>query len=70
MYTLKLNKLGFKKTPKLGPQNTSVYSQYTIQVEAREEVIDFLNKRSIPTAIHYPKLLPDQVALSKKIMVF
>ena len=66
MYTLKLNKLGFKKTPKLGPQNTSVYAQYTIQVEAREEVIDFLNKRSIPTAIHYPKLLPDQVALSKK----
>ena len=65
-YIQKLNKLGFQKTPKLGPQNTSVYAQYTIQVEAREEVIDFLEKRSIPTTINYPRLLPDQEALSNK----
>ena len=32
----------------------------------RSEVIDFLKKRSIPTAIHYPKLLPDQEALCMK----
>ena len=65
-YTQKLNKEGFKKTPSLDPQNTSVYAQYTIQIDSREEVIDFLKSKSIPTSIHYPKLLPDQVALNNK----
>ena len=65
-YTQKLNKKGFQKTPSLNPQNTSVYAQYTVQVESREEVINFLKNKSIPTSIHYPKLLPDQDALCAK----
>ena len=52
-YTQKLNKEGFKKTPSLDPQNTSVYAQYTIQIDSREEAINFLKSRSIPTSIHY-----------------
>ena len=65
-YTQKLNKEGFKKTPILEQENTSVYAQYTIQIDSREDVIEFLKSRSIPTSIHYPKLLPDQVALNNK----
>lgn len=34
--------------------NTSVFAQYTIQVEDREEVIKGLNDCGIPTAVHYP----------------
>jgi UDP-2-acetamido-2-deoxy-ribo-hexuluronate aminotransferase len=41
-------------TPYLAPGNTSVYAQYTIQVDARDQVEAELKKRGIPTAIHYP----------------
>lgn len=34
--------------------NTSVYAQYTILVENREELQKKLNEVAIPTAIHYP----------------
>ena len=46
--------------------NTSVYAQYTIKVDNRDKVIAFLNEKEIPTSIHYPSLLPDQVALQNK----
>ncbi len=65
-YTQKLNKEGFQKTPILELDNTSVYAQYTVQVESRDKIIEFLKSKSIPTAIHYPKLLSDQVALNNK----
>src|SRR3954471_8468227 len=41
-------------TPYLAPGNTSVYAQYTIQVDQRDQVEAELKKRDIPTAIHYP----------------
>ncbi len=40
--------------PYLASGNTSVYAQYTIQVDARDAVEAELKKRGIPTAIHYP----------------
>jgi UDP-2-acetamido-2-deoxy-ribo-hexuluronate aminotransferase len=40
--------------PYLASGNTSVYAQYTIQVNARDAVEAELKKRGIPTAIHYP----------------
>ena len=46
--------------------NSSVYAQYTIQVKDREKIINYLKEKGIPTAIHYPILLPDQPALNKK----
>lgn len=41
-------------TPYVAPGNTSVYAQYTIQVEKRDEVAKKLQERGIPTAVHYP----------------
>lgn len=41
-------------TPYIEEYNTSVYAQYTIQVDNREEVQDKLKAVGIPTAIHYP----------------
>ena len=64
-YTQILNQKGFYKTPYIEKYNSSVYAQYTIQVDDREKIINFLKNKGIPTAIHYPILLPDQVALNK-----
>lgn len=41
---------------------TSVFAQYTILVENREQLIDKLKKEGIPTAIHYPIPLNQQPA--------
>ena len=41
-------------TPYLAPQCTSVYAQYTVQVDRREEVQEKLKAAGIPTAVHYP----------------
>ena len=65
-YTDMLNQKGFYKTPYIEEYNSSVYAQYTIQVDDRDKIIHFLKNKGIPTAIHYPILLPDQVALNKK----
>ncbi len=64
-YTYKLNKKGFFNTPFIDKKNTSVYAQYTIQIENRDKIISFLKTKGIPTSIHYPSLIPDQVALNK-----
>ena len=65
-YTHKLNQKGFYNTPHIEEYNSSVYAQYTIKVDHREKIINSLKKKGIPTAVHYPILLPDQEALNKK----
>ena len=62
-YSRKLNAAGITTTPQLAPRNTSVYAQYTVQVEQRAEVQAALKERGIPTAVHYPTLLCQQPAL-------
>jgi len=47
-------------TPKIQTGNTHVYAQYTIRVEQRQELIDYLKTKNIPTAIYYPKCLHEQ----------
>lgn len=42
------------KTMQIAPLHTSVYAQYTIEVDQREHVQEHLKKLHIPTAIHYP----------------
>lgn len=54
---------GFTNTPYLAPGNTSVYAQYTIEVEKRAAVQEALKASGIPTAVHYPTLLCQQPAL-------
>ena len=45
------------KTPIIKDGRTSVYAQFTLQVENRQEFIDKLKENGVPTAIHYPKPL-------------
>ncbi len=51
-------------TPYLDPANTSVFAQYTIQVDARDRVIEALQRQGIPTAVHYPVTLDRQPAIT------
>jgi UDP-2-acetamido-2-deoxy-ribo-hexuluronate aminotransferase len=41
-------------TPWLAPGNTSVYAQYTIEVDDRAGVEARMKARGVPTAVHYP----------------
>jgi UDP-2-acetamido-2-deoxy-ribo-hexuluronate aminotransferase len=45
---------GMVQTPWIAEGNTSVYAQYTIEVEERERVAEALRVEGIPTAVHYP----------------
>lgn len=45
---------GHVNTPYLEPHNTSVYAQYTVRVQRRNEVQEKLKQEGIPTAVHYP----------------
>ena len=62
-YSRKLQAAGISSTPQLAPGNTSVYAQYTVQVDQRAEVQVKLKEQGIPTAVHYPTLLCQQPAL-------
>ena len=42
------------KTQKLLPESTSVYAQFTIEVDNRDQFISRMKERGVPTAVHYP----------------
>ncbi len=65
-YSRKLQAAGITSTPKIAAGNTSVYAQYTVQVDQQSEVQAALKERGIPTAVHYPTLLCQQPALRCK----
>lgn len=65
-YSRKLQAAGITTTPQLAVGNTSVYAQYTVQVDQRAEVQAALKEQGIPTAVHYPTLLCQQPALRCK----
>ena len=46
--------------PHIDPANSSVYAQYTIQVDNRKELQPRLAEAGVPTAIHYPLPIPRQ----------
>jgi len=54
----------FVVTPNIASHNTSVYAQYTVQVDNRDAVQNMLKEKGIPTAVHYPVPLNKQPALS------
>lgn len=54
---------GHVQTAYVEPHNTSVYAQYTIQVDDRDTLASNLQNAGIPTAIHYPVPLTRQPAL-------
>lgn len=49
-------------TPYVEPFNTSVYAQYTIQVDDRDRLRKKLDEAGVPTAVHYPVPLHKQPA--------
>ena len=53
------------KKPYIKPGNKSVYAQYTIAVDDREDVQKVLAEHHIPTAIHYPLGLHKQPIMKK-----
>jgi len=52
------------RTPEIKPHCTSVYAQYTIQVDDRAAVQANLKSAGIPTAVHYPTPLHLQPAFA------
>lgn len=46
--------LNVARTPFVEAHNTSVYAQYTVQVDNRDHVQQKLNVSGVPTAVHYP----------------
>jgi UDP-2-acetamido-2-deoxy-ribo-hexuluronate aminotransferase len=52
------------RTPQIVEGNTSVYAQYTIEVDARDGFCKSLQDAGIPTAVHYPVPLHLQPAFA------
>lgn len=55
---------GYVVTPKIMPENTSAYAQYTIEVPNRDNFQKQMQRFGIPTAVHYPIAMHQQEALS------
>jgi len=67
-YTAKLR--GAVPTPRVLPDRTSAWAQYTIEVEERTAVEKALEEAGIPTAVHYPTplhLQPVYAELSRQM---
>ncbi len=63
-YDYLLADIGVTTTPYVGKDNTSVYAQYTIQVEGRDNVQEGLKEAGVPVAVHYPIPLNKQRAVA------
>jgi len=53
------------QTPFIEAHNRSVYAQYTIQVEQREQLQAHLNQHGIPNAVHYPLSMHQQAVCAQ-----
>lgn len=63
-YNQFFNEKELKTIPFIEDFNTSVYAQYTIRVKNRDQVIEALKAKGIPTAVHYPIPLNKQPAVA------
>lgn len=63
MYARYLAEIGIRP-PVIRGDRTSVYAQYTIEVENRERIKAVLEHEGVPTAVHYPLPLTSQPALA------
>jgi UDP-2-acetamido-2-deoxy-ribo-hexuluronate aminotransferase len=52
--------------PIVSEQNTSSWAQYTLKSEFRDEICGTLSSNNLPTAIHYPLPLNQQIAVADK----
>jgi UDP-2-acetamido-2-deoxy-ribo-hexuluronate aminotransferase len=51
--------------PTLAPDCTSSWAQYTLQVSNRDAFQKKLQENGVPTAVHYPRTMPDQPAYTE-----
>ncbi len=63
-YSAAFSELGDKDVliPKLNADRGSSWAQYTLQVPGREQFQKALSEKGVPTAVHYPRTMPDQPA--------
>lgn len=55
---------GFLRRPRIASENKSVFNQYTLRVQDRDELRDFLTDRDIGSAVYYPVPLHLQTCFS------
>lgn len=60
-YNALMDEAGIKRIQQRGDR-TSVFAQYTVLLENREQIQEFLKDGCIPTAVHYPVPLNEQPA--------
>lgn len=60
---------GHVKTPKVAADCTSVYAQYTIEIDDRERVRAALNDAGVPNAVYYPVPLNRQPPLYSDVAI-
>ena len=53
-YTKALADVAEVRAPAIDPRNESIFNQYTIRVDRRDDLQDFLKKRDIGSSIYYP----------------
>ncbi len=63
-YTKQLTQAGIKGTPYVEQHNVSAWAQYTICVQGRDAVQEYLKQAGVPTAVHYPIPLNKQPAVA------
>lgn len=63
-YSLALDGIDEIIVPKIPSGYTSSWAQYTLRVERREELMDYLKGEGIPTTIYYPKTMSQTKALN------
>lgn len=72
-YTQKIQALNLPteqlRTLVVYPHNTSMYAQYTICVQDRDALRAHLQEQGIPTAVHYPTPLHQQVAYQGRVQI-
>ncbi len=54
LYTKLLSQIPGIQLPKEDPNQSSVYHLYVIQVDKRDELLEFLKRKNIYCGIHYP----------------
>ena len=57
------------KTPEIAQGNTSVYAQYTIEVDNRDQFRERMSAADVPTAVYYPVPLNRQPALYSDVAI-
>lgn len=62
-YLSKLSEVGLHSLPDIRPYNQSAWAQFTIEIENRDAVQQYLSDKGIPTTVYYPISLNRQPAV-------